>query len=170
MRVKSSRREVLLMEKFLKKLKGILFALIAASFVVGGLLSNVQAEEKTVNTRHGKEPELVFPVISDVHIKKSGTIDLQKFEDALDQLNEQAPKQDAFVVVGDLTDNGFQEEYDRFFSLYNAKKQPQTVSLFAIGNHDYWNGLSEEEAQKRLLKETGMDSIYYHKDFYLITR
>jgi 3',5'-cyclic AMP phosphodiesterase CpdA len=65
--------------------------------------------------------------------------------------------------VGDLTDNGFQEEYDRFFSLYNAKKQPLTVSLFAIGNHDYWNGLSEEEAQKRFLKETGMDSIYYHK-------
>jgi hypothetical protein len=74
------------MEKFLKKLKGILFALIAASFVVSGFLSNVQAEVKTVNTRHGKEPELVFPVISDVHIKKSGTIDLQKFEDALDQL------------------------------------------------------------------------------------
>jgi 3',5'-cyclic AMP phosphodiesterase CpdA len=57
----------------------------------------------------------------------------------------------------------FQEEYDRFFSLNNAKKQTQTVSLFAIGNHDYWNGLSEEEAQKRFLKETGMDSIYYHK-------
>ncbi|MFC3885019.1 metallophosphoesterase [Bacillus songklensis] len=149
--------------KFLKKLKGCWLALIVISFVAGSLLWNVQAEEKNGKSRHGKEPELVFPVISDVHIKKSGTIDMQKFQDALQQLNEQAPKQDAFVVVGDLTDNGLQEEYDRFFSLYDVKKQPQAVSLFAIGNHDYRNGLSEADAQKRFLAETRMESIYYHK-------
>jgi hypothetical protein len=103
--------------KFLKKLRGCWFALIVMSFIAGGFSWNVQAEGKS-----RKEPELVFPVISDVHIKKSGSVDMQKFEEALDQLNEQAPKQDAFVVVGDLTENGFQEEYDRFFSLYDVKK------------------------------------------------
>jgi hypothetical protein len=56
----------------------------------------------------------------------------------------------------------FQEEYDRFFSLNNgAKKQTQTVSLFAIGNHDYWNRLSEEEALKRL-------TVVLSTFFYLI--
>ncbi|MFH4094642.1 hypothetical protein WAI78_20540, partial [Acinetobacter baumannii] len=30
-------------------------------------------------------------------------------------------------------------------------------------NHDYWNGLSVEGAQKRFLEKTGMESIYYHK-------
>jgi hypothetical protein len=148
---------------FLEKLKGCWLALIVISFVVGGFLWNVQAEEKNSKSRHGKELELVFPVISDVHIKKSGTIDMQKFEEALDQLNKQAPKQDAFVVVGDLTDKGLQEEYDRFFSLYDVKKQPQAVSLITIGNHEYRNGLSEADAQKRFLTKTGMESIYAHK-------
>jgi predicted MPP superfamily phosphohydrolase len=148
----------LMERKFLKKLRGCWFALIVMSFIAGGFSWNVQAEGKS-----RKESELVFPVISDVHIKKSGAVDMQKLEEALDQLNEQAPKQDAFVVVGDLIDNGFQEEFYRFFSLYNAKKQPQTVSIFAIGNHDYWNELSEADAQKRFLIETGMESIYYHK-------
>jgi 3',5'-cyclic AMP phosphodiesterase CpdA len=148
---------------FLEKLKGCWLALIVISFVAGGFSWNVQAKEKNGKSGHGREPELVFPVISDVHIKKSGTIDIQKFQNALEQLNEQAPKQDAVVVVGDLTDNGLQEEYDRFFSLYDVKKQPQAISLITIGNHDYRNGLSEADAQKRFLTETGMESIYDHK-------
>ncbi|MFE4351221.1 metallophosphoesterase [Peribacillus butanolivorans] len=110
-----------------------------------------------------KNPDLVFPVISDVHMLKSGTTDLQKLGSALHQLNELVPKQDALVVVGDLTENGFTEEYDRFMALYNAKKQTQAASLFAIGNHDYWNGLSVTDAQKLFLKKMGMESIFYHK-------
>jgi 3',5'-cyclic AMP phosphodiesterase CpdA len=160
----SSKQEVMFMRRvFLEKLKECLLALIIISFAVGDFAWNVQAEEKNTKNRHGKGPELVFPVISDVHIKKNGTIDMQKFQDALKQLNEQAPKQDAVVVVGDLTDNGLQEEYDRFFFVYDMKKQPQAVSLMAIGNHDYRNGLSEAGAQKRFLTETGMESIYDHK-------
>jgi 3',5'-cyclic AMP phosphodiesterase CpdA len=148
---------------FLEKLKGCWLALIVISFVGGGFSWNVQAEEKNGKSGRGREPELVFPVISDVHIKKSGTIDMQKFQAALKQLNEQAQKQDAVVIVGDLTDNGLQEEYDRFFSVYDVKKQPQAVSLITIGNHEYRNGLSEADAQKRFLTETGMESIYDHK-------
>ncbi|RAK18194.1 3',5'-cyclic AMP phosphodiesterase CpdA [Anoxybacillus vitaminiphilus] len=149
--------------RLLEKLKRFWLALIVIRFVAGDLSWNVQAEEKNSKSGQEREPELVFPVISDVHIKKSGTIDMQKFQVALEQLNEQAPKQDAVVVVGDLTDNGLQEEYDRFFSLYNVKKHPKAVSLITIGNHDYRNGLSEAGAQKRFLTETGMESIYNHK-------
>lgn len=110
-----------------------------------------------------RKPDLVFPVISDVHIKKTGTKDIQKFSHTLHQLNEIVPKQDAFVIIGDLTDNGFTEEYDRFMSVYHTGKQSQAVSMMAIGNHDYWNGLSVADAQKRFLEKTGMDSIYFHK-------
>ncbi|CAH0343816.1 metallophosphoesterase [Bacillus sp. CECT 9360] len=148
---------------FLDKKKEISLAIIIFCLIVSALPWSAKADSNPDKTADGKKPELVFPVISDVHIEKSGTMDLQKFEAALNQLNEQAPNQDAFVVVGDLTNNGFQEEYDRFFSLYNAKKQPKASSLFTIGNHDYWNGLSEENAQKRFLTETEMESIHYHK-------
>ncbi|MFC0273342.1 metallophosphoesterase family protein [Metabacillus herbersteinensis] len=122
----------------------------------------VFADDDNKSGNHRK-PDLVFPVISDVHIKKTGTKDIQKFSNTLHQLNEVVPKQDAFVIVGDLTDYGFTEEYDRFMSVYNAGKQSRAVSMMAIGNHDYWNGLSVADAQKRFLEKTGMSSIYYHK-------
>ncbi|MEH7503767.1 metallophosphoesterase [Neobacillus drentensis] len=109
------------------------------------------------------KPDLVFPVISDIHIQRQSDDFLKKFVTTLEQLNKVAPKQDAFAVVGDLTDLGLVEEYDKFMSAYNVRKQPQAVSMFAIGNHDYWNGLSAVNAQKRFLEKTGMESIYYHK-------
>src|SRR5699024_4105893 len=88
---------------------------------------------------------------------------LNKFKETMKQLNEQVPRQDAFVAVGDLTDSGYEEEYDRFMSVYNQGKQAGVESMFAIGNHDYWNGLSVKEAQQFFLKKTGMESMYYHK-------
>ncbi|WP_433957870.1 metallophosphoesterase [Cytobacillus horneckiae] len=129
------------------------------------LVNSLNLESAEASSKLGlhKKSDLVFPVISDVHILKSGTTDLQKWSSALHQLNELVPKQDALVVVGDLTEYGYVEEYDRFMSIYNIKKQPKAVSMIAIGNHDYWNGLSEIDSQKRFIDKTGMESIYYHK-------
>lgn len=109
--------------------------------------------------------KLIFPVISDIHIHSdhNDNDNLEKFITTLDQLNQVAPKQDAFVVVGDLTESGDISEYDKFMNAYNTRKQPTAVSLIAIGNHDYWNGLSVEDAQERFFEKTGMNSIYHHK-------
>ncbi|WP_257350671.1 metallophosphoesterase family protein [Pseudalkalibacillus decolorationis] len=98
---------------------------------------NVFADSDDKERNDRRKPDLVFPVISDVHIKKTGTGDIQKFSSTLHQMNEIVPKQDAFVVVGDLTDHGLTEKYDRFMSVYNSGKQAKAVSMFAIGNHDY---------------------------------
>ena len=35
----------------------------------------------------------------------------------------------------------------KFMSAYNARKQSKAVSMMAMGNHDYWNGLSVADAQ-----------------------
>ncbi|WP_416825476.1 metallophosphoesterase family protein [Ectobacillus polymachus] len=121
------------------------------------------ASSSSVMHSNGNNPDLVFPVISDTHIQRQSDDFLNKFITTLDQLNTVAPKQDAFVVVGDLTDLGLVAEYDKFMSAYNVRKQSHAVSMFAIGNHDYWNGLSAVDAQKRFLEKTGMESIYYHK-------
>ncbi|QGQ45600.1 metallophosphoesterase family protein [Metabacillus sediminilitoris] len=112
---------------------------------------------------NGRKPDLVFPVISDVHIHHSNDNTLNKFITTLEQLNKVVPSQDAFVVVGDLTDYGYESEYDKFMSAYNKRKQSKAVSMFAIGNHDYWNGLSVNDSYKRFYEKTGMDSHYYHK-------
>ncbi|MBS4214311.1 metallophosphoesterase family protein [Neobacillus rhizophilus] len=126
-------------------------------------LSVSAASSSSVFNSLGNKPDLVFPVISDVHINYNNNGTLEKFVTTLEQLNKVVPKQDAFVVVGDLTDYGNASEYDKFMSAYNVRKQPQAVSMFAIGNHDYWNGLSAANAQKRFCEKTGMESIYYHK-------
>ena len=40
---------------------------------------------------------------------------LEKFKTTLEQLNKVAPNQDAFVVVGDLTEYGDAAQYDRVY-------------------------------------------------------
>ncbi|CAM3989355.1 metallophosphoesterase family protein [Mesobacillus zeae] len=127
------------------------------------ILSVSAASSSSIMTSKGTKPDMVFPVISDVHIHSENNKTLEKFIATLEQLNEVAPKQDAFLVVGDLTDYGITAEYEKFMAAYREKRQPQAVSMFAIGNHDYWNGLSVANAQKRFLEKTGIESIYYHK-------
>ena len=41
-----------------------------------------------------------------MHIKNSGTDDTFRWKRAIEQFNTLAPKQDAFVIVGDFTDTG----------------------------------------------------------------
>lgn len=121
------------------------------------------ASKSSVMNSNGNTPDLAFPVISDVHIYSDNDQNLKKFKTTLEQLNKVAPKHDAFVVVGDLTEYGDPAQYDRFMSAFHSRKQSQAESLMAIGNHDYWNGLSAADAQKLFLHKTGMESIYYHK-------
>ncbi|MFJ7727389.1 metallophosphoesterase family protein [Neobacillus sp. NPDC097160] len=149
---------------FLQKTSMVVGAAVGATLVnsLTGLPVSAVSSSSIMNST-GSKPDLVFPVISDVHIKASNNQTLNKFVTTLEQLSQTTPNQDAFVVVGDLTDNGYTEEYDKFFTAYNAKRQTQSVSMFAIGNHDYWNGLSVANAQQRFLEKTGMESIYYHR-------
>src|SRR5690625_2249550 len=66
----------------------------------------IPASAEIINNMHKEKPNLIFPVISDIHIQSSSDLFLDKFTEPLDQLNEQVPEQDAFVIVGDVTDHG----------------------------------------------------------------
>lgn len=109
------------------------------------------------------KPNLVFPVISDVHIQTDHPTSVEKLAATLKQFNEIAQKQDAFVVVGDLTEGGGIEHYDKFMSAVAAHKQANTSWLIAIGNHDYWNDMPVEVAQARFLEKTGMGALHFKK-------
>ena len=117
----------------------------------------------SVLSSNGNKAELIFPVISDVHIYSDNHKNLEKFRTTLKQLNQVAPNQDAFVVVGDLTEYGDAAQYDRFMSVYDSGKQSQVVSIMAMGNDDYWNGLSVADAQTLFLNKTGMETIHFHR-------
>lgn len=148
----------------LRKVRGLIglltiFILALVSFPWN---ASAQTEEKK-EEKKPEEKKLVFPVVSDVHIKNSGTDDTFRWKRAIEQFNTLAPKQDAFVIVGDFTDSGSTQQYDRFMQVYNQNANKDAVRMNSLGNHDYWNGLSVEGAQKRFLEKTGMESIYYHK-------
>ncbi|KNF08955.1 putative phosphohydrolase [Gottschalkia purinilytica] len=106
--------------------------------------------------------KIKFSVISDVHLKKDYSVEDEKFKKALNKINEISPNLDALVIAGDLTDYGLSEEYDRFNSIYNQYSNKNAEKLFVMGNHDYWNGLSEINAQKRFEEKTG-EKINSHK-------
>ncbi|WP_142314181.1 metallophosphoesterase [Bacillus wiedmannii] len=147
----------------LRKVKGLigLLMVFVLAFVSFPWSTSVKAEEKK-QEKAPSEKKIVFPVVSDVHIKNSGTDDTFRWKRAIEQLNTLAPKQDAFVIVGDFTDSGSVQQYDRFMQVYNENANKDAVRMNSLGNHDYWNGLSVEGAQKRFLEKTGMKSIYYH--------
>ena len=88
-----------------------------------------------------------------MHIKNSGTDDTFRWKRAIEQFNTLAPKQDAFVIVGDFTDTGSVAQYNRFMQVYNENANKDAVRMNSLGNHDYWNGLSVEGAQKRFLEK-----------------
>ncbi|WP_128855715.1 LamG-like jellyroll fold domain-containing protein [Bacillus sp. CDB3] len=148
----------------LQKVKGLigLLMVFVLAFVSLPWNTPIKAEEKK-QEKSPSEKKLVFPVVSDVHIKDSGTDDTFRWKRAIEQFNTLAPKQDAFVIVGDFTNFGLAPEYDRFMQVYNENANKDAVRMTSLGNHDYWNGLSVEGAQKRFLEKTGMESIYYHK-------
>ncbi|WP_410984783.1 LamG-like jellyroll fold domain-containing protein [Bacillus cereus] len=147
-----------------QKVKGLigLLAVFILAFVSFPWNTSVQAEEKP-QEKKPEEKKLVFPVVSDVHIKNSGTDDTFRWQRTIEQFNTLAPKQDAFIIVGDFTDSGSNQQYNHFMQVYNQYANKDAVRMNSLGNHDYWNGLSVEGAQKRFLEKTGMESIYYHK-------
>ncbi|RWS40333.1 acid phosphatase [Bacillus mycoides] len=148
----------------LRKVKGLmgLLMVFVLAFVSFPWSISVKAEEKK-QEKVPSEKKIVFPVVSDVHIKDNETDGMFRWKRAIEQLNSIAPKQDAFVIVGDFTDTGSVKQYDRFMQVYNDNANKDAVRMNSLGNHDYWNGLSVEGAQKRFLEKTGMESIYYHK-------
>ncbi|MFA1820022.1 metallophosphoesterase [Virgibacillus oceani] len=154
------------MSTFLHKNFTKLFVAALLVFSLGGTASpiNAQTEDNPENLNTTlEEPNLVFPIISDTQLGRAEG-DPERFENAMKQLNQLVPKQDAFVFIGDLTSNGYEEEYDTWSSIFNKHVQPQAEQFIGIGNHEHSNDLTPEEAQQRFLNETGMESLYYHKN------
>ncbi|WP_164667725.1 metallophosphoesterase family protein [Virgibacillus doumboii] len=150
---------------FQKKLTKLLVAAILVfSLGLTAPAWNTQAEDHSDDSNTtSEEPNLVFPVISDTQIGRSEG-GPERFDNAMNQLNQLAPNQDAFVFIGDLTSHGYEEEYDIWTSIFNKHIQPQAEQLIGIGNHEYNYSLTPEESQQRFFEETSMESLYYQKN------
>ncbi len=139
-------------------------------FAVAAAAPTVTVEEQSAGTsadpystvKRSDGYNLVFPVISDIHIGRGGKSET-KFEDVLAQINRIVPQYDAMASVGDLTNDGTASQYDTFMSIYNRYRQPGAEHLLTIGNHDYWGYPRAVKSRRLFINKTGMPDIYYDK-------
>ncbi|RFU64805.1 metallophosphoesterase family protein [Peribacillus glennii] len=125
-------------------------------------------------------PILQFPVMSDIHICGQpriiekvpickGNTD-ENFLKALEDYQQIAPSYQAIAIVGDLTNHGLQDQYNRFMDLLFTGSNPGAERILAIGNHEFmemklWNRplLTNEMLLMRFLTKTGKGKIYEDK-------
>lgn len=117
-----------------------------------------------------EKPNLQLSVMSDVHISKN--FSNNKFQRALIDLENIAPNYDAIAIVGDFTDAGYEEDYQKFNSILNTYKNPMAERFIVMGNHEYYESLIHSSAsitddmlKKRFMDYNGnpISSIYYDK-------
>lgn len=97
-----------------------------------------------------QEARLVFAVISDTHVGNSyGGRYMEKVSNTLQYLTNQS-KLDALAVVGDLTDHGDTDQYEKFVQLFTGTENfaaPVDNFLFMMGNHDNYNSSGKNNYQ-----------------------
>ncbi|HFJ9404216.1 TPA: carbohydrate-binding protein [Bacillus paranthracis] len=100
-----------------------------------------------------------FMAISDTHAGVSGDQNDITLNNALqDAISNNVQ---SVSVVGDLTQNGTDAQYNTFMKTMN--KYPQLDRNYALGNHDVrWMG-GFETAEDRFLSHTGMPGVYFDK-------
>jgi predicted phosphodiesterase len=115
-------------------------ALVRAARGSGSAYSAVvQAQASSAGPRPNEAVEFRFGVISDTHIGSAGRgapaySNENRLAKVLDWYNTQ-PNIKAMAIVGDITDHGYQAEWNTFTSTWDAHKG--SMKLIAVmGNHD----------------------------------
>ncbi len=102
-----------------------------------------------------------FAVFSDVHIGKTNVTPLpeSKWASALDQLSSVLPGCEAVMVVGDMTNEGYDDQYENFVKIWNEHKPADAVLCPVMGNHEYYRNSGALEAYNKYLGELYTDTV-----------
>ncbi|WHY85445.1 metallophosphoesterase [Neobacillus novalis] len=115
-------------------------------------------------------PNLQIPVISDVHINMNIQQRQTRFINALEEFKQLAPNYQAIAVVGDMTDQGLEVQYNKFNSLLAQYGNTEAEKVLVMGNHEFFEGVywpdprfTDQMFIDRFILNTGMPSLYYDK-------
>lgn len=96
-------------------------------------------------------PYPCFASISDIHVGRSGWE--SKVTNALNLLAAQSPKLDAVFIVGDITENGKETEFQDAKAKVEALIPSDISVYYNLGNHDWWgNRTGETRTAKELFE------------------
>lgn len=126
----------------------------AGLFSIYSLVSGVK--EVSAEKPEDFQPVLRFAVCSDVHLSKeeSGKKNAEKFKAAINKAYELSKKDkehstlDAFVVAGDFTESGKEEQYEIFRDITKENIKKETELLTCMGNHEHIEYRDTENPQK----------------------
>ena len=109
-----------------------------------------------------------FMLLSDTHLKVGDDEANTHFSNALAEIATYDPVPDAITIIGDITNDGYQEEYDLMRELVDASPFTLDDFIFAIGNHDQWSDDEEDLStfapfHERFIASTGVPGLYYDK-------
>lgn len=92
-----------------------------------------------------------FIVVSDTHLSLTYEPYAERVQNMFEDIAQFAPDNDAIIVNGDITDGGYQEEYEKFAELAAASgfTYPDDFVLI-IGNHDQYDKTEGAQAVTNL--------------------
>ncbi|MCI1966477.1 MAG: metallophosphoesterase [Oscillospiraceae bacterium] len=113
-------------------------------------------------------PLYTFDVISDTHVQAWDSEMNARVNMAFEDIKKNDPHSQGIIVNGDMVDQGFDENYNEFFSIVNKNQNGLPPLYLVMGNHEfmdfatanpYTNALDGKE--QRWLNYTQNSSLYY---------
>ena len=145
-------------------------AMTVIAIVSPELLGDRLAPDAPINS---EECRLSFAAISDLHIETTEYNDaMAKYTDLtlnaiLPDFKRFEKELDALVVAGDITDHGYEEQWQKTQELFTSYDLTDNIIL-AAGNHDTWTRAEQGKSYKDLFTEYSskisgkdIDNIYY---------
>lgn len=110
------------------------------------------AGEDNYQVKNADEVKLNFAAISDIHMTDEFAR-VQVLKCGLWDMDRAADELDALVLAGDLTDMGYEEQYENLAKAFSPYK-PANEILMAVGNHDTWTDEDDryEPAKENFIK------------------
>ena len=105
-----------------------------------------------------------FQIFTDIHIDRDGAIPIHDthFKLALQDVLEHSPDSKGIITIGDNTNNGFEEQWQRFVSIRDSVlKDGLPKMYFTMGNHDRDMNGSYEQQVALFKKYTDSPAVYY---------
>lgn len=118
-------------------------------------------------------PVFRMAVVSDVHLcykESQGDVAQARLRALLATANtytntsSKYNRLDAFMTVGDVTDDGAPDQLKNFYNIVSQNKRAETTVLSVLGNHEwYYNNYNEEQVKSNFLAVTGGTSVDTHQ-------
>lgn len=107
-------------------------------------------------------------ILSDAHIGEAMTNAADKLKDTLSQIAEMGGA-DAILFTGDMTDNGFDKEYEQLISILKDEAYAGAYDRlgFVLGNHEYYRNGYKTTANTDAEKKATVDAFNkYMSEFH----